>query len=183
MKIILSIMLLTLFVSCSKEKVDVETKTPEKSLNTDNANEAVAEVTKDVEAKVAEVTKDVEAKVAEVTTKVAEAKEQLETVTKVIDTLKSGNFEVACGMCVFKDPGCKTCKVYVKYADKVYPLAGLELDPKTLGLCKTSANADVKGEVKDNSFSATSLDNLKLNLPKIPSTPKGALDQLKKISF
>lgn len=64
-----------------------------------------------------------------------------------------------------------------------YRLTGLDLDAHKLGLCKTSANADVKGEVKDDSFSATSLDNLKLNLPKVPSTSEGALDGIKRIGF
>lgn len=194
MKFIL-LVLLTLFVSCSKEEANVETETPAKAVELNKDAEAkVAEVTteieakadnisKDVETKTAELNKDVETKVAEATTKIEAAKSETTVLTKAIDAVKSANYEVACGKCVFKDAECKTCKIYVKLGENVFPVMGLDLDANKLGLCKTSATADVKGEVKDKSFFATSLENLKLNLPDLPSSTEDALDKIKKIGF
>ena len=195
MKIILSLLLLTLFVSCSKEEANVETDKPattadvttEIETKTAEASTKVeakaAEVSKELETKTADLSKEVETKTAEVATKIEAAKSETTVLTKAIDAVKSANYEVACGKCVFKDAECKTCKIYVKLGENVFPVMGLDLDANKLGLCKTSATADVKGEVKDKSFFATSLENLKLNLPDLPSSTEDALDKIKKIGF
>ncbi|MCM8533121.1 MAG: DUF6370 family protein, partial [Lentisphaeraceae bacterium] len=95
------------------------------------------------------------------------------------DALIEGNFEIACGKCMIKAEECKECQLTVKYKDQVYPITGYDIDVEKIGLCATSANADIVGTLKNNIFSVKTLENIKLNLPE--NLQKGADDALNKL--
>jgi hypothetical protein len=185
---LLSIICVLFLASCSKD--DAASKNTQATEQKNGANPSedlnakVEEVTTQVKEKVEEIKTEVAEKTKELNTKVEETTAKVEESTAAVKALTTGNFEVACGKCVFKDPACKECQTYVKLSDKLYPVTGLDIEPEKLGLCKTSANADVEGETKeDGSFSISSFENLKLNLPEIPKTTDDAINKLKDFGF
>ena len=77
------------------------------------------------------------------------------TFTKAVD----GKVEAGCGMCTFNVEGVNRCETWIKVEGKVFPLAGVEYNAHTGGLCSPdSKQASVAGEVKEGKFTATKFE-------------------------
>jgi hypothetical protein len=77
------------------------------------------------------------------------------------------NAEVSCGQCNFKMKDKIGCDLAIKIDDKTYFVEGTHLDDHgdahaDDGLCSTIRKAEVKGEIKNNKFYATSFKLLPL---------------------
>ena len=73
--------------------------------------------------------------------------------------------ETGCGMCIFKQPEYKSCKMAVKIGSKFYQLEGVKQKDlgdahADMGYCKAMRKARVSGTVKNGKFYATKFEYL-----------------------
>ena len=69
--------------------------------------------------------------------------------------------EAGCGSCIFKMPGVEGCKLAVKIDGKPYLVTGADVDAHKAGLCQGAKQATCSGEIKDDTFVATSFELVK----------------------
>ena len=69
--------------------------------------------------------------------------------------------EAGCGSCIFKMPGVQGCKLAVKIDGKPYLVTGASVNAHEAGLCQAAKQATCSGEVKDDTFVATSFELVK----------------------
>ncbi|MDP7742371.1 MAG: DUF6370 family protein [Lentisphaeria bacterium] len=71
-------------------------------------------------------------------------------------TAEAMNYEVGCGSCIFDMAGFEGCAAAVMVDGKAYQIEGVEIPAHKIGLCKAGSWANMAGEVKDDTFIATS---------------------------
>jgi len=66
--------------------------------------------------------------------------------------------EAGCAGCIFKMEGAEGCELAVKINGKPYLVSGVDVDTHDSGMCESSLQAILSGEVKGDEFVATKFE-------------------------
>jgi YHS domain-containing protein len=81
-----------------------------------------------------------------------------DAATDATATTEGAVYEVGCGGCIYDKADAQGCEAAVKVDGKSHWIAGVKINAHGLGLCAASAQARMTGELKGDTFVATSFE-------------------------